>query len=61
MVVNQILEKDLDKLMSRTQHRPLPTGRLLVNEAITVCVLTLAAGIAILLVYTNVFTTVLSL
>ena len=61
VVVNQILEKDLDKLMSRTQHRPLPTGRLSVNEAITVCVLTLAAGIAILLVYTNVFTTVLSM
>lgn len=60
IVVNQILEKDLDKLMSRTQNRPLPTGRLSVNEAITFCLITLAAGVAILLFYTNVFTTLLS-
>jgi protoheme IX farnesyltransferase len=32
--INQIFERDLDKLMKRTQHRPLPTGRLSVNEAI---------------------------
>src|SRR5688500_10651741 len=37
VVVNQIIEKDLDKLMSRTRHRPLPTDRLTVNEAITFC------------------------
>ena len=61
IVVNQIIEKDVDKLMSRTMHRPLPTGRLSVHEAATFCILTLAAGITILLVYTNIFTTVLSL
>jgi len=31
---NQILEKDYDKLMKRTSTRPLPTGRMTVNEAI---------------------------
>lgn len=61
VVVNQILEKDLDKLMSRTQNRPLPTGRLSVNEAISFCLFTMAAGISILLVYTNVLTTLLSI
>lgn len=61
IVVNQIIEKDLDKLMTRTQNRPLPTGRLSVNEAITFCVICLAAGIAILLLFTNVFTTLLSM
>ncbi|HYG18904.1 MAG TPA: protoheme IX farnesyltransferase, partial [Ohtaekwangia sp.] len=60
IVVNQIIEKDLDKLMSRTQNRPLPTGRLTVNEAVAFCVICLLTGVAILLVYTNVFTTVLS-
>src|SRR4051812_48554901 len=31
--VNQILEKDLDKLMTRTKNRPLPSERLSSNEA----------------------------
>ncbi len=31
-IINQIIEKDLDKLMSRTQERPLPSGRLSVRE-----------------------------
>src|SRR5690606_36050368 len=61
LVVNQILERDLDKLMSRTRNRPLPTGRLTVSEAVTFCVFCLAAGMGILLLYTNVLTTVLAL
>lgn len=32
-IINQIIEKELDKLMSRTENRPLPSGRLSVNEA----------------------------
>lgn len=31
---NQIIESDLDKIMERTQGRPLPSGRLTVNEAL---------------------------
>ena len=61
IVVNQIIERDLDKLMSRTKNRPLPTGRLSANEAITFCVLCLSAGLIILLIYTNVFTTMLAI
>ncbi len=37
-IVNQIKEIELDKLMKRTQNRPLPTGRLTVNEALVFCV-----------------------
>ncbi|HEY0654772.1 MAG TPA: heme o synthase [Chryseosolibacter sp.] len=59
-IVNQISEKEYDKLMSRTMNRPLPTNRLTVQEAWTFCVVCLAVGVAILLVYTNVLTTVLS-
>jgi protoheme IX farnesyltransferase len=39
---NQIIEKDLDALMKRTQNRPLPSGRMTVNTAwVTAVVLTL--------------------
>lgn len=60
VAINQILEQDLDKLMSRTQGRPLPTGRLTVNEAVSFSILCLAAGLAILLLFTNAFTAWLS-
>lgn len=32
-IINQIIEKDLDKLMTRTENRPLPSGRLSIKEA----------------------------
>lgn len=32
-IINQIIEKDLDKLMKRTQDRPLPSDRISVQEA----------------------------
>ena len=60
VIVNQILEKDFDRVMSRTKNTPLPTGRLSVNEAITFCLICLAAGVSILLIYTNLLTTLLS-
>ncbi len=47
-IINQIIEKDLDKLMKRTAKRPLPTGQVSVNEAIVVCVVTGVVGLAIL-------------
>ncbi len=59
-IVNQIIEKDFDKLMTRTQSRPLPTNRVNVQEAITFCVICLAAGVSILLIYTNILTAILS-
>lgn len=60
IIVNQIIEKDLDILMTRTKNRPLPTDRLSVNEAIACCVISLVAGVVILLAFTNLFTTLLS-
>ena len=32
--INQVIEKDLDKVMKRTASRPLPTERLIKKEAI---------------------------
>ncbi len=60
IVINQILERDLDKIMSRTMHRPLPTGRVSVQEAITFFGLCFVTATALLLIYTNVLTTLLS-
>ena len=40
---NQIIEKDLDKLMSRTCNRPLPTGRM---SASTAWLISMFCGIA---------------
>tara|TARA_R110002073_G_scaffold40547_5_gene115314 strand:- start:472468 stop:473424 length:957 start_codon:yes stop_codon:yes gene_type:complete len=45
---NQIIEKDTDKLMKRTQNRPLPTGRMSVNTAMIIGVTFALLGIGIL-------------
>ncbi|MCB0507174.1 MAG: heme o synthase [Bacteroidetes bacterium] len=45
---NQILEKDIDKLMSRTQNRPLPSGRMKLIEAYLIAGVSGVAGIIIL-------------
>lgn len=60
IVINQIIEKDLDKLMKRTQNRPLPTGRLSVNEAVQYALLIGALGFGILVWQTNILTVSLS-
>lgn len=41
---NQIWERDFDKLMKRTQVRPLPTGKMSLTEAYIVVVFTLLVG-----------------
>lgn len=61
VIINQIIEKDLDSLMSRTMNRPLPTQRVSVNEAITEAVLCMVVGTSILLIYSNVLTTSLAI
>ena len=46
--INQIIEKDIDKLMDRTRNRPLPTGRMKPMEAYLIAGITGATGILIL-------------
>lgn len=60
-IINQILEKDLDKLMKRTAQRPLPTGLISVNEAVVFCLLLGLAGTLLLGYYFNPLTAALSL
>ena len=45
---NQIIEKDTDKLMKRTQNRPIPAGRMSVVTALIIGVVLTLSGIAIL-------------
>jgi protoheme IX farnesyltransferase len=46
--INQIIEKDIDKLMERTKNRPLPTGRMKIMEAYLIAGITGVTGIFIL-------------
>lgn len=46
--LNQVLEKDYDRLMQRTANRPLPTGRMSVSEAVMAAGLMSLGGITIL-------------
>ncbi|TNJ41932.1 heme o synthase [Tamlana fucoidanivorans] len=45
---NQIIEKDLDALMSRTQNRPIPSGRMSVNTAFVIASIFTLLGIMVL-------------
>jgi protoheme IX farnesyltransferase len=45
---NQIWEQNLDKLMNRTNRRPLPQGHMSNTEAYTVVIVSLVIGIALL-------------
>jgi protoheme IX farnesyltransferase len=59
--LNQILEKDYDKVMNRTKNRPLPTERVSPNEALWFSFVCLLASVAILWMYTNPLTVILSI
>jgi len=60
VIANQIIEKDLDKLMTRTMTRPLPTSRINVQEAVVLSLVCFAVGMTILMIYTNPLTAWLS-
>ena len=45
---NQVIERDLDALMKRTQNRPIPSGRMSVQTALIIAVVFTIVGIAAL-------------
>lgn len=61
VTINQVIERELDALMVRTRNRPLPTGRISVEEAVTFAVACMLLSLALLWWVTNPLTTVLSL
>ena len=60
-IINQILEKDLDKMMKRTQNRPLPSGRVTVEQAIVWAIFLGVASLFIFVVYFNMISALLAL
>ncbi len=61
VIINQIIERKYDSLMSRTADRPIPSGRLSVDEAILVAIISGVGGLGILWMVTNPVTVLLSL
>jgi protoheme IX farnesyltransferase len=51
--INQIAEKDTDAMMKRTASRPLPSGRMTVDEASTFAVIAAVFGIFIIGLWFN--------
>lgn len=49
--LNQVLEKDFDKLMRRTANRPLATGRMTVSEAVITAGVLCVLGIMLLALF----------
>lgn len=58
---NQIIEKDLDKLMTRTQKRPLPDNRMEVNEAMIFSFIMGIVGVFLLTYFINIICGILGL
>ncbi len=54
---NEIMERDLDKLMKRTQNRPLPLQLISLQEAYWFTALIALLGITLLWIFTNPLTT----
>ena len=59
--INQIIERDSDRLMKRTENRPLATNRMGVAEASIACTLMGAAGVLLIGIYLNQLSGLLSL
>jgi protoheme IX farnesyltransferase len=58
-VLNQLVERDFDKLMPRTKNRPLPAGRVLPGEALLYGVAMGVTGIAYHFLFVNQLTALL--
>lgn len=60
VIINQLLEKPYDALMSRTENRPLPTGKLSNEQAILLVAITGLSGFGLLWISTNPIAVLLS-
>ena len=45
---NQVIEKDLDALMDRTKNRPVASGRMSVNQALTIAIVLTVIGLSLI-------------
>lgn len=59
--INQILEKEYDKMMKRTENRPLPLGIISRKEAAVYAIILAIIGGSVMFVFLNTFSTLLAL
>ncbi len=60
VTINQILEKEYDAIMRRTQNRPIPSHRVSVTEAFWFGLATAALGLILIMITANQLTVALS-
>ena len=60
VINNQILEKDLDKMMNRTNKRPIPTGRISVYKSVIMSIFSMIIGLFLIYFYLNIYSALLS-
>ena len=60
VINNQILEKDLDKMMNRTNKRPIPTGRISINKSVIMSIFSMVIGLFLISFYLNIYAALLS-
>ena len=60
VINNQILEKDLDKMMNRTNKRPIPTGRISVYKSVIMSIFSMIIGLFLITFYLNIYAALLS-
>ncbi len=58
--LNQVIEKDYDRLMNRTMNRPLPADRMGIMEALLFAGICAVGGLLIFLLYFNALSAILS-
>ena len=60
VINNQILEKDLDKMMNRTNKRPIPTGRISIYKSVIMSIFSMIIGLFLISFYLNIYSAILS-
>ncbi|MFQ5852362.1 MAG: heme o synthase [Candidatus Binatia bacterium] len=60
LALNQLIERETDARMERTRHRPLPEGRVQPIEVLIFGLLSTAAGLVILALAVNVFSSLIT-
>jgi protoheme IX farnesyltransferase len=58
--INHLLDQRIDALMARTRNRPLPTGQLGTTQVLTFAIALCLISMAILIIWVNVLTAVLT-
>jgi protoheme IX farnesyltransferase len=58
--INHLLDQRIDAVMARTRGRPLPTGQISVNRVLIFALVLAATSMAILLIWVNLLTAVLT-